>query len=102
MIDFNQLRLQDWSSPKSNVSMILIKGAGEKAFCAGGDIKGWCWICLFLLQFCWLVIVSVSCVLYGTYTGADCKVSNTRIFQGLSFEGGTFEGQFVRWSVKTV
>ena len=67
MIDFNQLRLQDWSSPKSNVSMILIKGAGEKAFCAGGDIKGWCWICLFLLQSCWFVIVAVSCVFYGTY-----------------------------------
>ena len=26
--------------PKSSVSMIVIKGAGGKAFCAGGDIKG--------------------------------------------------------------
>ena len=35
-------------------------------------------------------------------TGADCKVSNTWMFQGQSFEGGTFEGQLVRWSVKIV
>ena len=34
--------------------------------------------------------------------GADCKDSNTRIFQGQSFEGGTFEGQLVPWSVKIV
>ena len=34
--------------------------------------------------------------------GADCKVSNTRMFQGQSFEGGTFESQLVRWSVKIV
>ena len=34
--------------------------------------------------------------------GADCKVSNTRMFQGQSFEGGTIESQLVRWSVKTV
>ena len=101
VIDFNQLRLQDWSSPKSNVSMILIKGAGEKAFCAGGDIKGWCWICIFFCNFAGLLLYQylVFCM---TYTGADCKVSNTRMFQGQSFEGGTFEGQFVRWSVETV
>ena len=35
-------------------------------------------------------------------TGVDCKVSNTRMFQGQSFEGGTFESQLVRWSVKIV
>ena len=35
-------------------------------------------------------------------TGADCKVSNTQMFQGQSFEGGTFESQLVRWSVKIV
>ena len=34
--------------------------------------------------------------------GADSKVLNTRMFQGQSFEGGTFEGQLVRWSVKIV
>ena len=34
--------------------------------------------------------------------GADCKVSNTRMFQGQSFEGGTFKGQLVRCSVKIV
>ena len=34
--------------------------------------------------------------------GADCKVSNTRMFQGQRFEGGTFKGQLVRWSVKIV
>ena len=33
-------------------------------------------------------------------SGADCMVSNTRMFQGQNFEGGTFEGQLVRWSVK--
>ena len=35
-------------------------------------------------------------------SGAVCEVSNTRIFQGQSFEGGIFEGQLVRWSVKIV
>ena len=34
--------------------------------------------------------------------GADCKVSNTQMFQGESFEGGTFEDQLVPWSVKIV
>ena len=34
--------------------------------------------------------------------GADGKVSNTQMFQGQSFEGGTFVGQLVRWSVKIV
>ena len=33
------------------------------------------------------------------HAGADFKVSNTRMFQGQSFVGGTFEGQLVRWSV---
>ena len=41
-----------------------------------------------------------SVVIYAP--GADCKVSNTRMFQGQSFEGGTFEGQLVQWSVKIV
>ena len=43
----------------------------------------------------------VNCIVYKQ-PGADCKVSNTRMFHGQSFEGGTFEGQLVRWSVKIV
>jgi len=39
MVEMMIPAMQDWCSPKSNVSMILIKGAGGKAFCAGGDIK---------------------------------------------------------------
>ena len=39
---------------------------------------------------------------YWSMSGADCKVSNTRMFQGQSFEGGTFESQLVRWSAKIV
>ncbi|XP_067931950.1 3-hydroxyisobutyryl-CoA hydrolase, mitochondrial-like [Watersipora subatra] len=31
--------LQDWIAPDSKVSMIILKGAGEKAFCAGGDVR---------------------------------------------------------------
>lgn len=36
----NNLNIQDWTAPGSNVSMIVMKGSGDKAFCAGGDIKG--------------------------------------------------------------
>ena len=31
--------VQDWEA-NANVHCIILKGAGEKAFCAGGDVKG--------------------------------------------------------------
>lgn len=31
--------VQDWEA-NANVNSIILKGAGEKAFCAGGDVKG--------------------------------------------------------------
>lgn len=31
--------MQDWEA-NANVQCIILKGAGEKAFCAGGDVKG--------------------------------------------------------------
>lgn len=34
--------LQEWETDPG-VSMVLMKGAGEKAFCAGGDIRGERW-----------------------------------------------------------
>ncbi|XP_045120228.1 3-hydroxyisobutyryl-CoA hydrolase, mitochondrial-like isoform X2 [Portunus trituberculatus] len=36
MIQLIQPRLKEWESSKS---MVIIKGAGEKAFCAGGDVR---------------------------------------------------------------
>ena len=31
--------MQDWQQPKGDVKMIAFRGTGEKAFCAGGDIR---------------------------------------------------------------
>ena len=31
--------LQEWDED-SNVRLVIIKGAGNKAFCAGGDVRG--------------------------------------------------------------
>ncbi|KAF6020123.1 HIBCH [Bugula neritina] len=39
MVEKIMSSMQTWVAPGSNVSMIIIKGSGEKAFCAGGDIK---------------------------------------------------------------
>uniref|UniRef100_A0A0P4WCR1 3-hydroxyisobutyryl-CoA hydrolase, mitochondrial n=1 Tax=Scylla olivacea TaxID=85551 RepID=A0A0P4WCR1_SCYOL len=36
MIQLIQPRLKEWEATKS---MVIIKGAGEKAFCAGGDVR---------------------------------------------------------------
>ena len=30
--------VQEWNSD-DNTSMVILKGAGDKAFCAGGDIR---------------------------------------------------------------
>ena len=35
-------------------------------------------------------------------TGADCKLSNTQMFQGLSSEGGKSKSPHVQWSVRIV
>jgi len=34
------LARQAWEDPASSCSAVLIKGAGGKAFCAGGDVRG--------------------------------------------------------------
>ena len=40
MIIFKNIALkQEWDDDPS-MTMVLIKGAGDKAFCAGGDIRG--------------------------------------------------------------
>ena len=62
---------------------------------------------ILLFWHCWkipnLICEFEGYVAHVSYeTGADCKVSNTRMIQGQSFEGGTFVGQLVRWSVKIV
>jgi len=31
--------LRSWADPGSGVKMVIVRGAGDKAFCAGGDIK---------------------------------------------------------------
>jgi len=31
--------LRSWADPASGVKMVIVRGAGDKAFCAGGDIK---------------------------------------------------------------
>ena len=35
--------LQEWDDDP-DIGLILIKGNGEKAFCAGGDVRGMVWI----------------------------------------------------------
>lgn len=39
MVSAIQTQLKKWQH-KKDICMIIIKGSGEKAFCAGGDIKG--------------------------------------------------------------
>jgi len=39
LFDVLPLRLQKWSN-ESSVKFVIIKGTGDKAFCAGGDIRG--------------------------------------------------------------
>lgn len=34
--------LQNWNSKSDHTQLIVMVGAGEKAFCAGGDIKAIC------------------------------------------------------------
>ena len=36
---FIQLVLQAWDESE-DIQLIVIKGAGDKAFCAGGDVRG--------------------------------------------------------------
>lgn len=36
----NLLQIQEWERDE-NIGAILIKGVGEKAFCAGGDVRGY-------------------------------------------------------------
>lgn len=35
----NKLFFQEWEADPA-VSLVLIKGAGDRAFCAGGDVRG--------------------------------------------------------------
>ena len=40
MVDLMLARIRAWNSaPESQPGVVLISGVGEKAFCAGGDIK---------------------------------------------------------------
>ena len=39
MVDLLQARLTEWAADQQ-VAMVILQGAGEKAFCAGGDLHG--------------------------------------------------------------
>merc|ERR1712226_210807 len=40
MIDDIHKKLEQWTDPNSRIKLIIQKGAGDKAFCVGGDVTG--------------------------------------------------------------
>ena len=39
VVDCMNNNLTEWSMDESGISCFVLKGVGEKAFCAGGDVK---------------------------------------------------------------